>query len=166
MRWNRFVSVAAGVLTAALAVAQQEQQQQSSSGQPADNMDILRDKIRADKKLLVAQNMNLTEAEAAKFWPVYESYQTDLAGLNDRLVKTVKEYADAYNTRSIDDAKAKSLTDQILSLDQAEVDLNHNYLPKLRAALPDVKVARYLQIERKIRSLLWYDLARGVPLVQ
>ena len=165
MRWNRFVSVIAGVFTAALSLAQQ-QQQPSPSNQPADNMDILRDKIRADKKLLVAQNMNLSEAEAAKFWPVYESYQKDLQGLNDRLVTTVKEFAEAYNARSIDDAKAKSLTDQILSLDQAEVDLNKSYLPKLRSAVPDVKVARYLQIERKIRSLLWYDLAKNVPLVQ
>ena len=160
MRWNRFVSVAAAAFTASLALAQQ------SASKPADNMDILRDKIRADKKLLVAQNMNLTETEAAKFWPVYESYQKDLSALNDRLVKTVKEYAEAYNARSIDDAKAKSLTEQIFALDQAEVDLNKSYASQFRSAVSDVKVARYLQIERKIRSLLWYDLAQNVPLVQ
>jgi hypothetical protein len=129
-------------------------------------MSILRDKIRADKKLLVAQNMSLTEAEAPKFWPVYEAYQKDLAASNERLVKTVKEYADAYNSRSMTDEKARQLTDAILSIDQEEVDRNKTYLSKLRAVLPDVKVARYLQIERKIRSLIWYDLAQQVPLVQ
>ena len=37
----------------------------------ADNMQILRDKIRADKKLVVATNMELTESEAKNFWPIY-----------------------------------------------------------------------------------------------
>ncbi|HKF41895.1 MAG TPA: hypothetical protein VKG01_02235 [Thermoanaerobaculia bacterium] len=161
MRWYRFVYAVAAIFTASVALAQQK-----ASEKPADNMDILREKLRADKKLLVAQNMNLTEAEAAKFWPVYEAYQKDLAATGDRLLKTVKEYADAYNSRSITDEKARQLTDAILALDQEEVDRNKTYLPKLRAAVPDVKVARYLQIERKIRSLIWYDLATQVPLVE
>jgi hypothetical protein len=45
---------------------------------PADNMQILREKIKADKKLLVASNMELTESEAKNFWPIYEDYQKDL----------------------------------------------------------------------------------------
>jgi hypothetical protein len=35
-----------------------------TQGQSADNMQILREKIKADKKLLVAANMGLTESEA------------------------------------------------------------------------------------------------------
>src|SRR5262245_54716078 len=116
MRWNRFGLAAAAIFAASFSLAQQKK-----SDQPADNMDILRDKIRADKKLLVAQNMNLTEAEAQKFWPVYEAYQKDLAASSDRLIKTVKEYAEAYNNKSITDEKARQLTDAILSLDQEEV---------------------------------------------
>ena len=46
----------------------------------ADNMAIVLEKVRADKKLLVAANMELTEQEAAAFWPVYEAYQKDLGG--------------------------------------------------------------------------------------
>ena len=49
---------------------------------PADNMQILREKIKADKKLLVATNMQLTEAEAKNFWPIYEDYQKDLQKIN------------------------------------------------------------------------------------
>jgi hypothetical protein len=39
---------------------------------PADNMQVLREKVRADKKLFVAANMELSESEAKAFWPVYE----------------------------------------------------------------------------------------------
>jgi len=37
----------------------------------ASDMQILEQKIQADKKLVVAQNMQLTEAEARGFWPIY-----------------------------------------------------------------------------------------------
>src|SRR6266508_3223975 len=60
---------------------------------PADNMQILRDKVRADKKLLVATNMELTESEATGFWPIYEQYQKDLQRINRRLANLVESYA-------------------------------------------------------------------------
>ena len=40
------------------------------------------------------------------------------------------------------------------------------YVPKLGKVLPQVKVARYLQIENKIRALVKYELAGAVPLAQ
>ena len=52
---------------------------------PADNMQILRDKIKADKKLVVATNMELTESEAKNFWPIYDEYQKDLQKINQRI---------------------------------------------------------------------------------
>ena len=60
-----------------------------ASGQ--DNMQILRDKIKADKKLLVANNMELTDSEAKAFWPVYEEYQKELGVINQRIIKTHRE---------------------------------------------------------------------------
>jgi hypothetical protein len=54
-----------------------------------DDMQILRDKVKADKKLLVASNMQLTESEAKAFWPVYEGYQKDLAAINQRIGKLI-----------------------------------------------------------------------------
>ena len=46
---------------------------------PTDtNMQILLDKVKADKKLVVAANMDLTEPEAKAFWPMYDDYQKEL----------------------------------------------------------------------------------------
>ena len=47
----------------------------SEGERPADNLEIVHEKLKADKKLIVAKYMQLTEAEARKFWPVYEEYQ-------------------------------------------------------------------------------------------
>ncbi|HYA27298.1 MAG TPA: hypothetical protein VEI95_00665 [Acidobacteriota bacterium] len=133
---------------------------------PADNMQILRDKIRADKKLLVATNMELTESEAKGFWPIYDEYQKDLQKLNQRIANLLDSYADDFRKKSLTDEKAKKLINEAVAIDQAEVDLKTAYAPKLSKVLPMIKVLRYLQIENKIRALVRYDIASGVPLVR
>jgi len=133
---------------------------------PADNMQILRDKIKADKKLLVATNMELTESEAKAFWPIYEQYQKELQRINQRIVKLVESYADDARSKSLTDDKAKKLIDDAAAIDQTEANLKRAYAPKLSKALPVKKVARYLQIENKIRAVVKYDLAQGVPLMR
>ena len=133
---------------------------------PSDNMEILREKIRADKKLLVAVNMGLTQTEAKGFWPIYEDYQTVLQKINRRIRALLKSYAGDYNNRSLTDAKAQKLIDEFVSIEKAEADLKASFAPKLNQVLPAIKVARYLQIENKIRAIIKYDLAAGVPLVK
>jgi len=134
---------------------------------PADtNMQILLDKVKADKKLVVAANMELSDDEAKQFWPIYEAYQKDLQTINQRLSKTILAYADAYNKQALTDAQAMQLTNEVLSIDQDEITLRKTYATRLGQVLPAKKAARYLQIENKIRAAIRYDLARGIPLVQ
>jgi len=137
-----------------------------ASAQTASDMKILADKVKADKKLLVAANMQLTEAEAKGFWPVYEAYQKDLAGINKQLVDTIKRYADAYNKGSVSDEAAKKLISEAIAVEEAEVKLKRSYVSKLEKIVPGMKVARYLQIENKIRAIGKYELAANIPLVQ
>jgi polyhydroxyalkanoate synthesis regulator phasin len=137
-----------------------------SQEKPADNMQILRDKIKADKKLLVSENLNLTESEAKGFWPVYEEYQKDLVAINRRIVNLIKSYAEDYNANTLTDEKAKKLTDELVAIGKAEADLQAASVPKLSKVLPPKKVARYLQIENKIRAVVKYELAKAVPLVE
>jgi hypothetical protein len=138
----------------------------SAQDKPADNMQILRDKIKADKKLVVATNMELTESEAKSFWPVYDAYQKDLQNINRRIVGLLDRYAADFHSKSLTDDKAKKLIDEALAIEQSEADLKSTYAPKLGKALPVIKVARYLQIENKIRAVIKYDLAQGVPLMK
>lgn len=138
----------------------------AAQDKPADNMQILRDKIKADKKLVVASNMELTESEAKNFWPIYEQYQKELQKINRRLVNVVDSYADDSRKKSLTDDKAKKLINEANAIEQAEVNLKSTFAPKLSKALPTIKVVRYLQIENKIRAVVKYDLAQGVPLAK
>jgi hypothetical protein len=131
-----------------------------------NNMQILAEKIKADKKLVVSQNMQLSESEAKGFWPVYESYQMDLQKINDRLGKLILNYADAYNKGPVPNATAKQLLGEMLAVEESDVQLKRTYVPKLEKVLPEWKVARYIQLETKIRAIVKYELAAQVPLVE
>jgi hypothetical protein len=128
-------------------------------------MEALKQKIKADKKLLVANNMELSDAEAKEFWPIYDSYQKDLEQVNQRLGKTVREYADVYNKGSVPNNTAKKLMNEALTVEEDEVKMKRSYAEKLGKVLPATKVARYMQMETKIRSLLRMELAQQIPLV-
>ncbi|HEX9686288.1 MAG TPA: hypothetical protein VGA25_10620 [Burkholderiales bacterium] len=137
-----------------------------AAAQTASDMQILAQKIKADKKLVVAANMQLTEEEAKGFWPVYDAYQKDLQKINQRLIGTIKRYADAYNKGPVSDEVAKKLINQAIGVEEAEVKLKRAYVPKLEKVISGVKVARYIQIENKIRAIGKYELAAQIPLVE
>jgi hypothetical protein len=129
------------------------------------NMEILKEKLKADKKLLIAGNMDLTDSEAKQFWPIYDSYQKELDGINKQLGQTIKDYAEAFNKGTIPNDTAKKLLGEALSVEEQEVKLKRTYAEKLGKMLPATKVARYIQLENKIRSLIKFELAQQIPLV-
>ena len=122
-------------------------------------------KIRSDKKYVVSQNMQLTDAEAAAFWPVYEDYQTSLHKLNGRTVDLIKEYADMYNSQTITDASATKLLDKQTEIETEELALKKSIIAKLRKVLPGVKVTRFIQIENKLRLIIKSQFAKEIPLI-
>ncbi|MFY4728737.1 hypothetical protein, partial [Nitrospira sp. BLG_2] len=128
------------------------------------NMEIMMQKVKADKKLLVASNMDLTDAEAKAFWPLYDEYQKELGKINQTMGNTIKEYADAFNKGPVENDTAKKLLGEALSAQESEVKLKRTYADKISKVLPWSKTARYIQIENKVRSIVNIELAKAIPL--
>lgn len=136
----------------------------TAQDKPADNMQIVVEKVRADKKLLVADNMQLTETEAKSFWPVYNRYQDELFLIRVRSAKLIGDYRDAYEKMTND--TARKLLDEYMNIESLTLKLRKAYLPKFREVLPEVKVVRYYQIENKIQAALVYEFAASIPLIK
>ncbi|MGZ6230479.1 MAG: hypothetical protein ACXWMO_06915 [Syntrophales bacterium] len=131
---------------------------------PANTNELLKEKIRTDKKLVVAEDMQFTEAEAKVFWPIYESYQKKQAKLYERAKNLVAEYAENYQTMT--DAMAKKLLDDFMRIESDRLKLKNEYLPMFRKVLSEKKVARYYQLENKIDAVVNYEVAKVIPLVK
>jgi hypothetical protein len=127
-------------------------------------MELIIEKVRADKKLFIAENMKLTEGEAKAFWPVYEDYQNELFLIRARTLKLINDYAQAY--KKMTDDTAKKLLDEYMTIENLWPKLRQTYLPRFRKALPVVKVVRYYQLENKINAALMYGIAEKIPLIK
>jgi hypothetical protein len=136
----------------------------SAQDKLSDNMQILGEKIKADKKLIVAENMQLSEAEAKKFWPIYDQYQNEIFILRMRSLDLIGSYAGSYD--SMTNANAKKLLDEYLTIEKLRQKVRETYLPKFRKVLPEIKVARFYQIENKINAIVNYELAKQIPLLK
>lgn len=153
-------------ITMAAALALPVMAQDAERTATANDMEILRQKVKADKKAVVAANLMLTEAEGAKFWPIYDQYQTELDQINRRKGQLILDYANAFNKGPVPDDVASKLLTEFQAIDMAESNLRMQTMPKVIAALPPVKAGRYLQIESKIRAVINYELASGIPLIE
>lgn len=156
--WARRVMLVAVVMTCLVSGAAAAQER------AADTMELLREKARADKKLVVATALELTESEAETFWPVYNAYQRDMIAHYDRVWRLITDYAAA--SESMTDATATRLLGEFVALEADHVALLTRYVPRFQGALPARKVARFYQLENKLRALLNYDLARSIPLLK
>ena len=130
---------------------------------PADNMQLVLEKVKADKKLLVAQNMQLTESEAKAFWPIYDQYQAELFLIRVQSLRLINSYAESYDMMT--NSKAKKLLNDFTAIEALRLKLVKAYIPKFQKVLSDVKVARYVQIENKINAGLYFELASRIPLI-
>lgn len=136
----------------------------SAQDKPADQMDLLREKARADKKLVVSEALALTESEAKAFWPVYNAYQSDMVTHYDKVLAFIDRFSKAYD--SLTDATAMKLLNEFLALEASHVAILKSYVPRFQKVLPAIKVARLYQVENKMRALVNYELARQIPLVK
>lgn len=137
----------------------------ASAGEAADaNLDVLRDTIRANKKALVAVNLTLTDAEATKFWPIYDRYEGELKAVNDRTVTLVEDYTTHY--RELTDEHARKLAEEYLAVEEDRAKVRRTYFAEFIAALPGKKAARFYQIENKMNAVIRYELAKEIPVLE
>jgi Spy/CpxP family protein refolding chaperone len=131
---------------------------------PAIDVEALKTAVKADKRALVASTLKLTDAEAKKFWPLYEDFRRKNDALNRRTARLVEDVV--AQAGPISDAHAKVLLKEALAIEDEEMRVRRGYQSRLVKVLPATKVMRYLQLENKIRAIQDYDIATVMPLIQ
>jgi Spy/CpxP family protein refolding chaperone len=128
------------------------------------DVELLRADLRSGKKQIVAANMNLTAAQAEKFWPVYDAYAQEVAKLGDVRYALIKDYAKSYDTMT--DAQADDLVKRSTALDQQAATLRQQWIPKFRKVLTGKQTALFFQVDRRVSLLIDLQLASEIPLVK
>jgi hypothetical protein len=121
--------------------------------------------IQTERKMLILENLTLTDSEAEKFWPLYDKYAAEMKEVGNLRVKVITDYAAAYNSNSLTDADAKRMIEEMLKFQKKTVSVRQDYLGKFRKVLGDIKTARFYQLENKLDAITNLALAREIPLV-
>jgi hypothetical protein len=135
----------------------------SAADAPQAEPGILLDAIRANRKALVAANLELSAEEADQFWPLYDRYQKEISAIGDRVAAIIEEYSASF--RDLSNDKALQLTEDYLAAEAERVQLRRAYLGEFAKILPGRTVTRFYQIENKMDAVLRYDLAATIPVV-
>jgi len=146
------------------AFAQKSEPPTSGSAGIEQDVQLLRSDIRSAKKQSIAEDMKLTDAQAEKFWPVYDAYTQETTKLGDASYALVKEYAQNYGTMT--DAQADNLVEKMATLDVQTATLRQEWIPKFRKVLTGKQTALFFQLDRRINLLLDLQFAANIPLVK
>ncbi len=128
-----------------------------------NDLTALRNAAKADKKALVASTLQLTDAEAKKFWPIYDDYQRSRDASDRQRVRAIEGVI--ATDKPVSDAYASSLAKDLLAADEAELRARRAMQNKLMKAIPAKKAVRYLQLENKLRAVQFYDVAGAMSLI-
>ena len=117
--------------------------------------DASRDKIKALKVAFITEQLNLSEQEAVKFWPVYNKFEKkrhDLYYIQRRNLK--KDIDQLGGIDKVDEKEAKTITDKMLALDKAEYDTQTNYFKEMRMVISNIKIIKLQNAERDFNRKL------------
>lgn len=161
------MSMAAMVILTSISIGQSSAQTPSNNSAQSttdQDIDLLRKDIRSQKKQIIAANLQLTDAEAVRFWPLYDQYTAELVKINDAKYAAIKDYATNYST--LTDDQAVALIRQIVGVEQSVAQLRLKYVSIFDTVISGKKTALFFQLDRRLVMLIDLQLASQVPMVE
>lgn len=133
-----------------------------SKQSPDDFIDLLRKDVRSQKKQIIAENMDLSDAEAEKFWPAYDRYAAELSRIYDTKIVLLKDYAQSYS--SMTGEEAENYIRRRAEVEDSILELRLKYMPTFRKVLSGRETALFYQLDWRLGLAIDVQLVQ-VPLI-
>ena len=166
-----FVFVTVGIVSASALALNAAQQPRPASGPatgPATGptVDQVLQAVRADLQTgradIIAKNVTFSAEQAAKFWPIYDTYQKEQNVIMDDQMRGIQRYVDSYNT--LDDATALGLINAHFDRDARMNALRQRWLGEFQKVLGTRLAVRVIQIDRRLSLAHQLEFAARIPL--
>jgi len=127
-----------------------------------ETLDVTRQAVESQRRVLVSGALPLTDAEADAFWPLYDAYEKERRPLDERANKLVAECL--AGASSLTDSQAKAMVEEALGIEEGKLRVRRGYLGRMLKAIPSRKVARFFQIDNKLDAVVRADISKQIPL--
>jgi hypothetical protein len=134
----------------------------ASHPEPNDFIGLLRKDVRSQKKQIIAENMGLSDAEAQKFWPIYDQYAAELSRIYDTKLALLNDYAENYS--SMTGEQAENYIRKRAEVEQSIMQLKLKYMPAFRKVLSGRETALFYQLDWRLGLAIDVELVQ-VPLM-
>ena len=149
-----------GLATAAATTA--TAQVDSGNAELNNAIEMVRSVSRLERKVVITDQLAMTNDESAAFWPVYNAYAAEIKAIDDRLAQLILDYAERYE--NLPDELARTLVDDYLEIESDRLNVRQKYVRKFDDVLAPRKLARFIQVENKLNVLTQLYLADEIPL--
>ena len=137
------------------------------SGQKAAAQDnliaMIQSDVRAQAQQIMTYAMQLSDADAANFWPIYRRYELERADWGDLRIALIRRFAEQYETMT--DDQAEDLAEEMFDLLDDRIDLYKSFFGKFSDAVSPSVGARFVQVERQLNMVMDLQIAQEMPLI-
>lgn len=127
-----------------------------------ETLDITRQAVETQRRVLVSGALPLTDAEAKGFWPLYDDYEKQRRPIDERANKLVVDFL--ASAPSLSDAQAKAMLAEALAVDEGRLRVRRDFMERMGKVIPPRKLVRFFQIENKLDSVVRADISKQIPL--
>lgn len=111
-----------------------------------------------EKKALILEKMDLTEAQKAAFWPVYESYSNAIQYLDMEYIRLLN-----MEEEKLSGKKSAALTESLLMNELLLAKTRKQYFRKFKKALPAAQASRFMQLDNNFRTMIRLQMQKEPP---
>lgn len=152
------------VIFVAIVFAQEPQQQQQEQMNLNDYMALAKEDLAVQSKKLMLVNMQLTEEEGKKYWPVYDAYFAERSKIMDERMDMFKMISEKYGSMTEEDAD--KIADTFFGIEEKLSKLEKDTYNKIKDELSNLRGIQFLQIQRQIDTIVRLQISAQFPLLK
>ena len=152
------------VMLAGIVFAQESEQPEQSQQQEMNLNDYLalaKEDLAVQSKKLMLVNMQLTEEEGKKYWPIYDGYFAERSKIMDERLAWYKMIAEKYGSMTNEDAT--NIADTFFDLEEKVNKLEKDTYNKIKDELSSLLAIHFLQIQRQIDNIVKLQMSAQIP---
>ncbi len=110
--------------------------------------------IKALKVAFITTELNLTPEEAAKFWPLFNSFEDKQQEIKKQKLKAYLERTDNNSIDNLSEKEAAALLTQMENTEDDLYQLKKKFISNLKGALPSTKILKLKKAEEQFSKKL------------
>jgi Spy/CpxP family protein refolding chaperone len=128
-----------------------------------EDVDLIQSIFGKEKKEVVQVYMTLPEAQTAKFWALYDTYETARKKLGQERIKLIEAYANNYE--KLDSKKASELITKKFAWADKYTKFQQLYFTKFSAIIGGLQAAKFFQLEDYIENCIRVSIQEEIPFI-